>query len=95
MSSSEGLSTIPVSLSVEADSNKTMTVLNNIERSIRTFDLQTATVSWSGENYLALQSQGVAYYTEDADVVESNKTVYASNSAKKKSGSNTSSGSKK
>ena len=95
VSSTEGLSTIPVSLSVEADSAKTMTVLNNIERSIRTFDLQTATVSWSGQNYLALQSQGVAYYTEDADVVESNKTVYASNNAKKKSTSGSNSGSKK
>lgn len=95
VSGTEGLSTIPVSLSVEADSAKTMTVLNNIERSIRTFDLQTATVSWSGQNYLALQSQGVAYYTEDADVVESNKTVYASNNAKKKSTSGSNSGSKK
>lgn len=95
VSGTEGLSTIPVSLSVEADANKTMTVLNNIERSIRTFDLQTATVSWSGQNYLALQSQGVAYYTEDADVVESNKTVYASSNAKKKSTSGSTSGSKK
>lgn len=84
VSGAEGLSTIPVSLSVEADTSMTMTVLNNIERSIRTFDLQTATISWSNDNKLALQSQGVAYYTENADVVENNKTVYATNNAKKK-----------
>lgn len=83
----EGLSTIPISLSVEANANTTMTVLDNIERSIRTFDLQTATISWSGENYLTLESQGVAYYTEDSDIVESNKTVYATDSAKKKASS--------
>ena len=91
VSGTEGLSTIPVSLSVEANSDKTMNVLNNIERSIRTFDLQTATVSWSGENFLTLQSQGVAYYTEDADVAETNKTVYASSSARKKTNSTSSS----
>lgn len=85
VSGAEGISTIPVSLSVEATSGTTMNVLNNIEKSIRTFDLQTATVSWSGENYLTLQSQGVAYYTENSDVAETNKTVYATDKAKKAS----------
>ncbi len=93
-SGNEGLSTIPVSLSVESSSDTTMTVLSNIERSIRTFDLQTATISWSTNNNLSLQSQGVAYYTENAGVVESNKTVYASNNAKKNT-SASSTGSKK
>ena len=88
VSSSEGLSTIPVSLSVEASTATTMNVLNNIEKSIRTFDLQTATVSWSGQNYLSLHSQGVAYYTENADLVERSETVYASDHAKKKGNKN-------
>lgn len=91
ISGTQGLSTIPVSLSVEANTGTTMTVLNNIEKSIRTFDLQTATVSWSGDNYLTLQSQGVAYYTEDADVVETNKTIYATDKAKKSTTSSSSS----
>ena len=82
-----GLSTIPISLSVAADANKTLTVLDNIERSIRTFDLQTATISWSRNNYLSLRAQGVAYYTQDSDVVESNETVYATEALKKKAGS--------
>lgn len=86
VSGTEGLSTIPVSLSVEAGSDVTMNVLTNIERSIRTFDLQTATISWSSQDKLTLQSQGVAYYTNNGDIVENNKTVYASNSARKKAG---------
>lgn len=83
----EGLSTIPISLSVQADSETTMRVLDNIEKSIRTFELQTATISWSGDKFLALDSQGTAYYTEDSGVAESNYTVYATDAAKKKAGS--------
>lgn len=83
----EGLSTIPVSLSVQADTATTMRVLDNIEKSIRTFELQTANISWSGDRFLALESQGTAYYTEDSGVVESNQTVYATDAAKKKAGS--------
>ena len=83
----EGLSTIPISLSVQADTGTTMRVLNNIEKSIRTFELQTATISWSGDKFLTLESQGTAYYTEDSGVVEANQTVYATDAAKKKAGS--------
>ncbi len=79
-----GLSTIPISLSVEANSNTTMNVLNNIEKSIRTFDLQTAVVSWSGNNYLTLKSQGIAYYTDNAGVVETKETVTAKSNTRKK-----------
>lgn len=83
----EGLSTIPISLSVQADTATTMRVLDNIEKSIRTFELQTASISWSGDRFLALDSQGTAYYTSDSGVKESNYTVYATDAAKKKAGS--------
>ena len=83
---SSGLATIPISLSVESNSAKTLTVLDNIERSIRTFDLQTATISWSGRDFLTLDAQGVAYYTEDSGLKENTETVYATDNAKKKSG---------
>ncbi len=79
-----GISTIPVSLSVEASTNTTMSVLNNIEKSIRTFDLQTANIAWSKNDNLTLKAQGVAYYTSNADIVEENKTVYATDAAKRK-----------
>lgn len=79
-----GLSTIPVSLSVEANTKTTMDVLNNIEKSIRTFDLRNANVSWSGNNFLSLKAQGVAYYTKNAGVVETKKTITAQDNKRKK-----------
>ena len=87
-SGTEGISTIPISLAVEATTDKTRTVLNNIEKSIRTFDLQNARIAWSVGNMLSVRAQGVAYYTEDADVVEESKTVYASEEARKKGNNN-------
>ncbi len=79
-----GISTIPISLVVETTNDKAMTVLSNIEKSIRTFDIKTAKISWSKNNYLTIRGQGVAYYTEDADVIQTVETVYASEGAKKK-----------
>ena len=86
VSESSGLATIPISLSVESNVDKTLTVLNNIERSIRTFDLQSATVSWSANDFLSLDAQGVAYYTGDSGLAETTKTVYATDEAAKKAG---------
>ena len=79
-----GISTIPISLVVETANDKAMTVLENIERSIRTFDMKTAKISWSRNDFLTIRGQGVAYYTEDADVIQTIETVYASDAAKKK-----------
>lgn len=87
VSNAEGVSTIPISLKVEANSGTTVTVLNNIERSIRTFEISSARITWSGTDSLTLQAQGSAFYTEDADVVETNKTIYASSAARKKGSS--------
>lgn len=81
-----GISTIPISLVVETSTEKAMTVLSNIERSIRTFDIKTAKISWSKNQFLTIKGEGVAYYTENADVIEETETIYASNAAKKKAG---------
>ena len=57
----------------------TMTALENIERSIRTFDFTNATVKWKeGSNDLEFAGQAEAYYAQGAGVVESTKTVKAS-----------------
>ena len=79
-----GVSTIPISLVVETTSDKTMTVLANIEKSIRTFNFKTANISWSANNFLTIKAEGAAYYTEGAEVIEGVETVYASDAAKKK-----------
>lgn len=81
-----GISTIPISLVVETSTDKAMTVLSNIEKSIRTFEIKTAKISWSKDQFLTIKGEGVAYYTENADVIETTETIYASNAAKKKAG---------
>ena len=72
-----GLNTISVNLSVEADTSTTMNVLNNIERSIREFDIERATIEWGGNNILNLQAQATAYYMNESTVTETTKTLKA------------------
>jgi hypothetical protein len=82
----EGLEVIPVALTVSANAETAFTVLDNIEKSIRAFDISTATISWgSGENdsILDLRAQANAYYINEAVVAETEKTVYASDEARK------------
>lgn len=64
-----------VGLSIDADSSTTMTVLSNIERSIREFDISSATIEWGGNNSLQLQARATAYYTNKAAFTESEKTM--------------------
>lgn len=72
-----GLNAISVNLSVEAGSGTTLSVLNNIERSIREFDISRATIEWGGDNSLLLQAQATAYYVDESSIVESTKTIKA------------------
>lgn len=72
-----GLNTISVSLSVEADTGTTMNVLNNIERSIREFDIERATIEWGSNNTLNLQAQATAYYMDESTITETTKTIKA------------------
>lgn len=73
--SSASLNTISVSLSVEADSNTTMNVLNNIERSIREFNIERATIEWGSDNTLQLEAQATAYYLNESKVSETTTTI--------------------
>ena len=61
---------------MQANSATTFRVLNNIEKSIRTFNIESATIAWSGEN-LELRAQAAAYYTDEVGAGEVTKTVYA------------------
>ena len=88
----EGLEVIPVALTVSANAETTFTVLDNIEKSIRAFDISTATISWgSGDNdsILDFRAQANAYYINEAVVAETEKTVYASDEARKAAGGTT------
>lgn len=77
----EGLQVIPLSLIVEANSEKTLNVLDNIEKSIRTFEVSSATISWSGEDRLELRASANSYYTDSVSVQENTRTVYATEKA--------------
>ncbi len=69
-----GLNAIELNLSVEADDEKTMTVLGNIEKSIREFNINSATIEWSGSKLL-LEAKAVAYYVDKQGLIEETETV--------------------
>lgn len=71
------LKTIAVSLAIEADSGTTTNVLSGIERSIREFDIKSASIEWNGNNSLEFRAQADAYYTSRSSISESSKTVSA------------------
>lgn len=71
------LSTIAISLSIETDSGTTTNILSNIERSIREFDIKSASIEWSSDNSLEFQAQAKAYYTSASSIPESTKTISA------------------
>ena len=71
------LNTISVKLAVEADTRTTMSVLDNIERSIREFDINNATIEWDGDSTLLLSAQATAYFTNQATIRETTKTMKA------------------
>ena len=70
-----GLSPISVNLAVETDTGTTMTVLSNIERSIREFNIGKATIEWKDNNTLSLQAQANAYYTSPSTIMEKDTTI--------------------
>ncbi|MBR3228974.1 hypothetical protein IKF67_01945 [Candidatus Saccharibacteria bacterium] len=72
-----GLNTISVTLSVETDTATTMSVLNNIERSIREFNITRATIGWESDSRLSLQAQAEAYYMDESSITETLKTIKA------------------
>lgn len=77
--SSDELCAMEVSFSFEGAPTITMTALENIEKSIRTFDFTNATVEWKdGSGDLEFTGQAKAYYAQGAGVTESTKTVKAS-----------------
>lgn len=69
------LSAFSVRLSVESDAATTRGVLSNIERSIREFNVERATIEWGGTNTLVLQAQATAYYTSPSALVETTKII--------------------
>ncbi|MBQ3297112.1 hypothetical protein IJH01_03270 [Candidatus Saccharibacteria bacterium] len=71
----ENLNEISVSSVIEANSSTTLNVLNNIERSIREFDINSAIIEWGGSDTLNLQFHATAYYVNESTITESTTTI--------------------
>lgn len=56
------LYTAPVNLTIEASAGTVNNLLDNIERSIRNFNLNQATIEWSGDNTINFQANANAFY---------------------------------
>jgi hypothetical protein len=59
------VSNIPITLSISGSLTLASSVLDNIERSIRTFEMGTITIEWRGTNTIQLRGQSSAFYTPD------------------------------
>ena len=81
------LEVIPISVSVKSDVATTTRLLQNLEKSIRSFSFQSASISWNGEvdgrPMLELHGMALAFYTNEITATEKTKTIYASKEAKK------------
>lgn len=71
----QNLNTISLNFSVDANTGTAMRVLNNIERSIREFNITNLNIEWAGSDGLTLQTQANAYYMDESSIVESGKTI--------------------
>ena len=76
-STTEGLNEISVSINIEANPAVTTRVIDNIERSIREFDFNSATIEWGGPDSLNIQAQAKSYYVDESVIKESSKTISA------------------
>ncbi len=82
----EGVGIIPVSINFEGSDAMVLAVLNNIEKSIREFDITSATIEWTTSG-LGVSASANAFFLEENPVIEQEKTLYASDKARKKTGS--------
>ncbi len=64
------INTITVGMTVDTDFATTMTFLKNLERSIREYDIKTATIEWSGDNRIELLMRADAYYVTPSELVK-------------------------
>lgn len=80
-----GIGSIGVNLQVDSDAETTMTVLRNLERSIREINIRAARIEQSG-NALKLEASATAFYTEPASLTENIEIVRGDGKVEKNSG---------
>ena len=71
-----GIEAISIRLSPESDSVATITkFLDNVERSIREFNIERATITWADGDKLSLQAQASAYYMTPSTLKETTQVI--------------------
>lgn len=70
----DGLESLMVNLAVEAESKVVLNVLDKIERSIREYNFEKATIEW-GRDGLILTAKMASYYVDKSELIELRKTV--------------------
>ena len=73
---------LSVQLAVESGTDTTVKVLNNIEHSIREFNIERATIEWASNDTLILNAQARAYYMTPSTLTETSKTIKSGDAKK-------------
>lgn len=79
----KGLESISVRLSVESETPTTVGFLENVEHSIREFNIERATIEWAQGGKLVLQAQASAFYMVPSELVETTETIKATKGTKR------------
>ena len=79
----KGLESISVRLSVESETPTTVGFLENVEHSIREFNIERATIEWAQGGKLVLQAQASAFYMAPSELVETTETIKATKGTKR------------
>ncbi len=77
-----GINSIPIALSASGNSSLVSTVLNNIEKSIRTFEMGNVTIEWRGSESILLRGQSAAFYSAEKTAELKTKIIKADDSRK-------------
>lgn len=81
------LQTMSMGFSVEANPATVFRVLDSIEKSVRSLDISTASISWKEggnvDSSLEFRAQMRAYFMNEAKVAETEKIIYATDDARK------------
>lgn len=86
-----GLGFMPAKFTIDAEPAIIHNIIENIERSIRTFDINVASISWSKNGKVSFSVDATAYYSENETLPKKTGTVRFNDSApakntKKKAG---------
>lgn len=76
----DGVDIIPVKLSVAGDSSAVRSLLDSIERSIRTFEMTTVSIEWRNNGAILLSGQAHAFFSSEISAEFKTKIVNADDS---------------